>query len=69
MGWTCSTYGGKERFMQGFGGETWGKETTWNTQALDGRIILRWLFRKWDLAQDWDRWRALVNAAVNPRVP
>jgi hypothetical protein len=34
---------------------------------VDGRIILRWIFRKWDagvmdwidLAQDRDRWRAL----------
>jgi len=29
----CSAYGGEERRMQGFGGETWGKETTWETQA------------------------------------
>jgi hypothetical protein len=43
---------------------------------VDWRIILRWICRKWyesmdwiDVAQDRDRWRALLNAAVNLRVP
>jgi hypothetical protein len=33
MGRTCGTYGWEERCIQGFNGETWGKETTWKTQA------------------------------------
>jgi len=33
IGGASSTYGGKERYIKGFGGEAWGKETTWNTQA------------------------------------
>ena len=33
MGGECRAYGGEEWRTQGFGGETWGKETTWENQA------------------------------------
>jgi hypothetical protein len=33
MGGACGAYGGEERRIQGFSGETWGKVTTWETQA------------------------------------
>jgi hypothetical protein len=50
--------------------------TTWGDPGVGGRTILKWIFKKWDagmewieLAQDRDRWRALVNAVMNLRVP
>jgi hypothetical protein len=40
--------------------------------GVDGRILLRWIFTKWDVGMDWidlaqdrDRWRALENAVTN----
>ena len=32
MGGACSAYGGEERRIKGFGGETCGKKTTWKTR-------------------------------------
>ena len=44
--------------------------------GVDGRIILKWILEKWDrdtdsidMAQDRDRWQALVNAVMNLQVP
>jgi hypothetical protein len=43
MGWVCSTYGREKR---------WGnlrKRNHLEDPGVDGRIILRWIFRKWDV--------------------
>jgi len=44
--------------------------------GVDGRIILRWIFRRWNGGIDWidptqdsGRWLALVNAVMKLRVP
>ena len=76
MGGACSTYGGEEWSIQGFGGETRGKRQLgrprhrWegnNKMDLEdlGCGGMDWI----DLAHDRDRWRALVNAVMNLRVP
>jgi len=58
---------GRERCVQGLVRERDHLEDS----GLDGRIVLRWILRKWDVGMDWidlakgrDRWRALVNAVI-----
>jgi hypothetical protein len=45
IGGARSTHGGEERCIQGFGGESWGKENDLEYPGVGGRIILKWIFR------------------------
>jgi hypothetical protein len=70
----CSTYGGRGKVCTGF---WWGdlrEREHLENLGTGGRIILRWIFSKWDgnmdwiLSQDRNRWCAVVNAVMNLRV-
>ena len=69
MGEACSTYG------RGAYRKILRERDSLVYPGIDGKIVLRWTFRKWDGGMDWidlaeyrDRWRALVNALMNLRV-
>ena len=76
MGWACGTYGLGEGGVNGLGGKTGGNRPL-------GRPGRRWVdnirmglqevgcgYMDWiGLAQDRDRWRTLVSAVTNLRVP
>jgi len=47
MSGACSVYEGRGRRVQGFVGEAWGERDHWGDPSVDGRIILRRIFKKW----------------------
>ena len=46
-GTACSTYGGEERCIQGFWWGNLSERDHLGDPGVDGKIILRWIFRKW----------------------
>jgi hypothetical protein len=56
MGGECGTYGGGERRVNGFGGESFRERDSWGDPGVDGRIILGWTLRRWDVGV----WTGLV---------
>jgi hypothetical protein len=73
VGRESGPYGGQERRIQVFWWGNLRERGHLDDPVIDGRIILRWIFRNRDL--DWiklahvrERWRALLNALMNLRV-
>jgi hypothetical protein len=54
MGWTCSTYWGNERCIQGFDGEKLRETDHLKDLGLEGRIILKWISKQWDVFSGLD---------------
>jgi hypothetical protein len=59
-----------------FGGKQLKEGDHFKDRDVDERIILKWIYEQWDggmdwidLAQDRDRWRALINAVIKLCVP
>jgi hypothetical protein len=48
MGEACSAYGERRGVYRVLVGKTEGKRPL-GRKGLDGRIILRWIYRKWDV--------------------
>jgi len=49
MGGACSAYGTEERHIQEFGGGNLKERDHLEDPGVDGSIILRWIFRRWDV--------------------
>jgi hypothetical protein len=75
VGGTCGTHGREEECVQGFGGKARRRERSlgrprsrWEDgirmDLRETRVSVEWI----QLAQDRDRWRALVNTVMNLQI-
>jgi len=63
MGWVCSAYEGQERHIQGFWWGNLRERGHLGVPGVDGRIILRQMFWKWDVGV-WTVWSWLRIGTV-----
>jgi hypothetical protein len=55
MGKVCGTYGRRDRCVEGFGGgdlRKRDKRDYLENLGVDGRIIIKWIFKKWNGGMD-----------------
>jgi len=55
MGGACSTCEGRVEAYTGFWWGNMSERDHFEDPGIDGRIILRWIFRKWDVGYGLDR--------------
>jgi hypothetical protein len=76
VGRACGTHGEKGETCTGFWWESWKEKDHLKDQGVDGRMVSKWTLGRlvgggveWlHVAQDRDRWWAVVNAVTNLRV-
>jgi hypothetical protein len=75
IGEACSSYGEREVHTRFWWGDLREGDHP-GDPGVDGRMILKWIFKKWgggmgwiELAEDRDSWWAVVNAVMNFWVP
>jgi hypothetical protein len=54
MGAVCGTYRSQERCIQGSGGGDLRERAHLEDLDKDGRIILKWIFKNWDVGHALD---------------
>jgi hypothetical protein len=67
---------GREEIRTGFWWGSLRERVHLEDPGVNWKIILRWIFRKWDRGMDWidmpqdrDKWRARVKVVINFLVP
>jgi hypothetical protein len=60
----CDMYGEEEKYIKGFGGETCRNDIKMDLKEV-GCMGVEWI----QMAQDRDKWLAVVNMVMNLQVP